>query len=65
MTKRKLRPSIERILTIVTTLIFVMFGMLNDYDLKATPIIMLLMFLALMNIHLLSKYGTGIFNDRD
>jgi len=66
MTKRRyLRPCIEKVLTVITALIIVFFGMLDDFEMSAIPFILTLLAILVFNFHVLKKYGKGVWMDDD
>lgn len=66
MTKRRyLRPCIEKTLTIITILLIMFFGMLDDFELCAIPYLLLALAILVFNVYILNKYGRGVWLDKE
>lgn len=66
MTKRRyLRPCIEKALIIITMILVMFFGMLEDFELSAFPYILLALAILVFNIYILNKYGRGVWLDKE
>ena len=61
MKRRYLRPCIEKTLIAITTLLFMFFAMLNDFELEAIPTLLVLLAILVFNIYILSRYGRGLW----
>ena len=63
--KRKLRPSIEWTLTIITMFLFIFTGSIDDYEISFMPIYLSLWAIVFLNIYILKKYGRGVALEKD
>lgn len=63
MKKRHLRTGIEKAMTVLTTLLFLMLIMVDDISIKAIPVYLLLAAITAVNILILKKYGKGVWNE--
>ena len=60
---RKLRKEIEIALTIITAILTTFVATINDFNLKAIPIILVAIAIIIFNTYILMKYGKGIIYD--
>ncbi len=58
--KRHLRPSIEKVLIIVTMFLFALGVSINDFESSFMPIYLLIWTVVYANIHIIRKYGNGL-----
>lgn len=63
MKKRHLRTGIEKAMTVLTTLLFLMLVMIDDISIEAIPVVLLLVVILIANIQILRKYGKGVWNE--
>ena len=63
--KRKLRPSIEWTLTIITMFLFIFTGSIDDFEMSFMPIYLSLWAIVFLNIYILKKYGRGVALEKD
>ena len=63
--KRHLRKEIEIILSAITMILILFVVTINDFGLKAIPIILAAMAIIIFNTYILMKYGKGIIYDND
>lgn len=64
-TKRYLRPSIEKALVVITIVLFCFVGCIDDFEPSFTGTYITLWVIVLFNIHILSKYGKGVWLEND
>ena len=58
MKRKVLKPAVEKMITYVTALQFVLICSLEDFELKALPFIIVVVGIFLLNIHVLIKYSS-------
>jgi len=63
MKKRHLRSGVEHFLCAMTALIMLPILMIDYIDLKAIPVLLLMMTIVIVNLLILKKYGKGIWLD--
>ena len=63
--KRYLRTDVEKVLTVITILLIMFFGMLDNFKIIALPVILILLTILVLNIYVLYKYGKGVWMDHD
>lgn len=59
MKQRHLRKEIEYALSIITMLLIMFVAMINDFDLKAIPIILFAISVIAINVYILNRWGKG------
>lgn len=59
--RRYLKPWIEKVLTIITMILFMFIAMIDDFELSAIGILVGMVALLVFNVHVLSKYGKGVW----
>ena len=62
---RKLRKEIEIILSVITMILIIFVATINDFSLKAIPIILVAIAIIIFNTYILMKYGKGIIYDNN
>lgn len=55
--KRKLRPSIEKVLMIIELLLIVFVSMINDFEMNFLPVMLALMAIIAVNGYVLIRWG--------
>ena len=63
--KRHLRKSIEILLTIITMVQVLFIITINDFSLKAIPLILATIMMIIFNSYILMKYGRGLALEND
>ena len=63
--KRHLRKEIEIILSVITMILILFVVTINDFNLKAVPMILTILSIITFNLYILKKYGKGIIYDND
>lgn len=63
MKKRYLRSGVEHFLCATTALIMLLILMIDSFELKAIPVLLLMMSIVIVNLLILKKYGKGIWLD--
>ena len=63
MKKRHLRSGVEHFLCATTALILLLILMIDSIELKAIPVLLLMMTIVIVNLLILKKYGKGIWLD--
>lgn len=57
MKKVYLKPTIQKVLEIISIILVVMLGSLDDFEWRGLPIIIGTILILLFNIYILDKYG--------
>lgn len=63
--RRHLRTGLEKALTIITMILFIFVGSIDDYEISFMPIYLGLWVVVYLNIYILWKYGKGVWIEKD
>lgn len=63
--KRYLRKEIEIILSAITMILILFVATINDFSLKAIPLILAIIVMIIFNSYILMKYGRGLALEND
>lgn len=63
--KRYLKPSIEKVITVITFTLFIFTGSIDDFEISFLPIYLGLWAIVYLNILILHKYGKGVWLEKD
>lgn len=67
MKKRYLRPSIEKALTLITMVMFILLAMLDDFEVSFFSVAFIFAWLGviLLNIAILKRWGRGVWLEKE